>query len=223
MQDYLACVQSVDTNVGRLLDFLEAEKLSQNTVVIYTSDQGFFLGEHGLYDKRFMYEPSARMPLIVKYPQLVKPGGATSELVINPDFAPTMMALAGMEVPAAMQGKSIVPLLKNEPAKEWRKSFYYRYYHDPGDHNTAAHYGVRTQTHKLIYFWKQNEWELYDLVNDPEEMRNLAGLPAHAELLASMKAELDRVKKEAKDDDQFADQHPSDRNVQGPKKKNPKK
>ena len=167
MQDYLACVQSVDENVGRLLDYLDQTGLSTNTVVIYTSDQGFFLGDHGLYDKRFMYEESIRMPFLVRWPGVTKAGLVQKKMAINADFAPTFMDLAGLATPAEMQGRSLVPLWKGETPTNWRTSFYYRYYHDPGDHNTRAHYGVRTETHKLIYFWKKDQWEMYDLVKDP--------------------------------------------------------
>ncbi len=152
MQDYLACVQSVDDNVGRLLDWLDANSLRENTVVIYTSDQGFFLGEHGLFDKRFMYEESLRMPFLVRWPGVIKPGSVSDAIGINCDFAPTFLDLAGQPIPPDMQGRSFPPDLKkgNRP-RDWRHAMYYRYYHDPqGDHNTRAHYGVRTETHKLI-------------------------------------------------------------------------
>ena len=204
LQDYLACVQSVDDNVGRLLDWLDRNDLSKNTVVIYTSDQGFFLGDHGLYDKRFMYEVSIRMPLLVRWPGATKPGTVQAAMAINPDFAPTFMDMAGLPAPADMQGRSLVPLLKGEPPADWRTSWYYRYYHDPGDHNTRAHYGVRTTTHKLIYFWKKDQWEMYDLVKDPDERHNLYSDPAQKEVVAKLKTELYRLKKEVKDDDQFA-------------------
>ncbi|HET9622792.1 MAG TPA: sulfatase/phosphatase domain-containing protein, partial [Kofleriaceae bacterium] len=144
LQDYLACVQSIDDNVGRLLDYLDSTGLSRNTVVIYTSDQGFFLGDHGLYDKRFMYEESIKMPFLVRWPGVIKAGTTEDRLAINPDFAPTFLEIAGQQALADVQGRSLVPLLKGEAAPGWRTSFYYRYYHDPGDHNTRAHYGVRT-------------------------------------------------------------------------------
>ena len=208
MQDYLACVQSVDDNVGRLLDYLDKTGLSQNTVVIYTSDQGFFLGDHGLYDKRFMYEESIRMPFIVRWPGATKPGSVQSGMGINPDFAPTLMDIAGLKVPGDMQGRSLVPLLRGDKPSDWRTSWYYRYYHDPGHHNTRAHYGVRTETHKLIHFWKKDQWEMFDLVQDPKELHNLYNDPAQAATVDRLKAELYRLKKELKDNDQFADQQP---------------
>lgn len=208
LQDYLACVQSVDDSVGRLLDWLDQAGLARNTIVLYTSDQGFFLGDHGLYDKRFMYEESIRMPFLVRWPARVKPGVVSDALVINPDFAPTFLAAAGLPVPADMQGRSLLPILAGERPPDWRTSFYYRYYHDPGHHNTRAHYGVRTATHKLIHFWKLDEWEMYDLATDPEELRNLYADPAQATTVARLKAELARLKREVRDDDQFAQEQP---------------
>jgi len=208
MQDYLACVQSIDDNVGRLLDWLDQNGLRENTVVFYTSDQGFFLGDHGLYDKRFMYEPSLKMPFLVRWPGVATPGSTQDALAINPDFAPTFLEIAGLAVPADMQGRSLVPLLKGERPADWRTSLYYRYYHDPGDHNTRAHYGVRTDTHKLIYFWKKDQWELYDLAKDPDELHNLYNDPAQKEVVEKLKQELYRLKKELKDEDQFADKQP---------------
>jgi arylsulfatase A-like enzyme len=205
MQDYLACVQSMDDNVGRLLDFLDQAGLRENTVVIYTSDQGFFLGDLGLYDKRFMYEPSIRMPFLVRWPGVIQPGAIQKAMAINADFAPTFLELAGLPVPEEMQGRSLLPLLRGERPADWRTSWYYRYYHDPGHHKTAAHYGVRTETHKLIYFWKKDQWEMYDLVRDPHEQRNLYSDPAQAETVARLKEELFRLKRELQDDDQFAD------------------
>jgi arylsulfatase A-like enzyme len=215
MQDYLACVQSIDDNVGRLLDWLDANGLRENTIVIYTSDQGFFLGDHGLYDKRFMYEPSIKMPFLVRWPGVVKPGSVQQALAINTDFAPTFLEAAGLAVPADMQGRSLVPLLWGERPADWRTSFYYRYYHDPGDHNTRAHYGLRTDAHKLIYFWKKNQWELYDLVKDPDEVHNIYNDPAQGPLLAKLKAELYRLKKELRDEDQFSNSLPPN-GVDGP-------
>ena len=216
-QDYLACVQSVDDNVGRLLDWLDANGLRENTVVIYTSDQGFFLGEHGLFDKRFMYEDSLRMPFLVRWPAGIKPGSASSAIGINCDFAPTFLDLAGLPTPPDMQGRSYVPIWRGNRPQDWRRAMYYRYYHDPGDHNTRAHYGIRTETHKLIYFWKKDQWECYDLVADPLEMRNIYNDPGSQKVVAALKQELYRLKKELKDDDQFADTQPRDSSyVQAP-------
>ena len=205
MQDYLATVQSVDDNVGRVLDALDKAGLGRNTIVIYTSDQGFFLGDHGLFDKRFMYEESIRMPFLVRWPSAITPGSRIDAMGLNVDFAPTFLDAAGLPPSPDMQGRSLVPALRGRTPPDWRTSMYYRYYHDPGHHNTRAHYGVRTKTHKLIYFWKKDQWELYDLVKDPQEMHNLYGQPAQATLTARLKAELARLKKDAKDDDQLAD------------------
>src|SRR5262245_18868090 len=215
MQDYLATIQSVDDNVGRLLKFLESSGLSRNTVVIYTSDQGFFLGDHGLFDKRFMYEESLRMPFLVRWPAAIKAGTTADAMSLNVDFAPTFLDLAGLPIPAGMQGRSLSPVFRGRTPPDWRTSMYYRYYHDPGDHNTRAHYGVRTRTHKLIYFWKKDQWELFDLVNDPQEMHNLYGQPGQEAITASLKAELMKLKKAMKDDDQFANEQPPN-GVDGP-------
>lgn len=208
MQDYLACIQSVDDNVGRLLDWLDANGLKENTLVIYTSDQGFFLGDHGLYDKRFMYEESIKMPFLARWPGVIKPGTVQNGLAINCDFAPTWMEMAGLTIPSDMQGRSLVPLFEGKQPADWRTSFYYRYYHDPGDHNTRAHYGVRSATHKLIYYWKKDQWEMYDLVKDPDELRNVYADPEQKEAVAKLKEELARLKKEVKDNDEFAGQLP---------------
>jgi arylsulfatase A-like enzyme len=210
MQDYLACVQGVDDSVGQIVKWLDEHGLKDNTVVFYTSDQGFYLGEHGMYDKRFMYEESLRVPLIVRWPKVIKPGTVSDAMVNNCDFAPTLLDLAGAPVPADMQGRSLVPLFRGEQPADWRKAVYYRYYHDPGHHNTRAHYGIRTATHKLIYFWKQNQWECFDLAKDPNELNNLANEPQSAELVAKLKEQLQAIKKEVGDEDQFADKQPKD-------------
>jgi arylsulfatase A-like enzyme len=207
MQDYLACVQGVDDNIGRVLDYLEATGLARNTVVFYTADNGFFLGDNGMYDKRFMYEPSLRVPLLVRGPG-VKAGAVSELFALNNDYAPTFLDLAGLPVPADMQGRSLLPLLRGETPADWRTSMYYRYYHDPGDHNTRAHYGVRTVSHKLIHYWKKDAWEMFDLKSDPAELRNIAGDEKEAARLGELKTELARLRKELKDDDQFAAQIP---------------
>ncbi len=208
LQDYLACVQSIDDNVGRLLDWVDKNGLRDNTVIIYTSDQGFFLGDHGLFDKRFMYEQSLRMPFIARWPGVIHPGAVSDAMAINADFAPTFLEIAGAPPAADMQGRSLVPAMTGKPPADWRTSMYYRYYHDPGDHNTRAHYGVRTLTHKLICFWKKDQWEMYDLRNDPDELHNLYNDPAQKETVEQLKTELYRLKKELKDDDQFANEQP---------------
>jgi arylsulfatase A-like enzyme len=215
MQDYLATVQSVDDNVGRLLAYLDRSGLARNTLVVYTSDQGFFLGDHGLFDKRFMYEESLRMPFLVRWPAGIKRGTTSNAIALNVDFAPTFLDAAGLAVPSDMQGRSLLPILRSKPPADWRSSMYYRYYHDPGDHNTRAHYGVRTSTHKLIHYWKKDQWELFDLAADPYELHNLYSEPGHEALISTLKAELGRLKQSLGDTDQLAnDQLPN--GVDGP-------
>jgi arylsulfatase A-like enzyme len=204
MQDYLATVQSVDDSVGRLLAFLDQADLARDTMVVYTSDQGFFLGDHGLFDKRFMYEESIRMPFLVRWPARIVPGTRSDALALNVDFAPTFLDVAGLPAAADIQGRSLLPLLSGPTPSDWRTSMYYRYYHDPGDHNTRAHYGVRTRTHKLIYFWKKDQWELFDLIKDPNELHNLYGEPGQEALTSMLQNELARLKREVRDDDQLA-------------------
>jgi arylsulfatase A-like enzyme len=198
MRDYLGCVQGVDDGVGKVLDYLDETGLSKNTIVIYSADNGWYLGDLGLYDKRFMYEPGLHVPLIVRGPG-VKQGSVPHGFVANIDLAPTFLDLAGMPVPEHMQGRSIAPLLRGETPKDWRTSVYYRYYHDPGHHNTVAHLGVRTATHKLIHFWKQDAYELFDLTADFNEQHNLlhspdeAQQPAVTAKFAELKSELARL------------------------------
>lgn len=209
MQDYLACVQGVDDSVGAVLDYLDQAGLAGNTIVIYSADNGWYLGELGLYDKRFMYEPGLRVPLLACGPG-IEAGSLPAQFVANIDLAPTFLELAGLPVPDSMQGRSLAPLLRGESPADWRTSVYYRYYHDPGHHNTRAHLGVRTATHKLIYYWKQDAYELFDLTADPTEQRNLlfgdsANEPRIAEKFAELKAEIARLQREFKDDGQYAD------------------
>jgi arylsulfatase A-like enzyme len=210
IKDYLRCIASVDDNVGRLLDFLDAEDLAKDTVVVYTSDQGFFLGDHNWYDKRFMYEESLKMPFLVRYPGVAKPATSCDRIILNVDFAPTFLDLAGEKVPADMQGRSFAPLLRGEPPADWRTSMYYRYYHYPGHHKVQMHYGLRTEGFKLIHFHLLDQWELYDLVKDPEERRNVYKEAAYQEMIPKLKEELYRLKKELKDEDQFVDKLPKD-------------
>jgi arylsulfatase A-like enzyme len=208
MRDYLACVASVDDNVGRLLDELDRTGLAQKTIVVYTSDQGFFLGDHNWFDKRFMYEESLRMPFLVRWPATVKPGSVNDGMILNVDFAPTLLEAAGVKVPDDIQGRSFIPLLKGERPKDWRTSMYYRYYHYPQDHKVQPHYGVRTDTLKLIYFNKIDQWELFDLAKDPHELKNVFSDPAYADTVKSLKAEMMRLKTELKDENQFQDKLP---------------
>jgi arylsulfatase A-like enzyme len=209
MQDYLACVQSVDDGLGKVLDYLEKSGLAENTIVFYTSDNGFFLGDMGMYDKRFMYEPSLRVPLLAAGPG-VKADAVNEAFALNVDFAPTFLDLAGLEVPEDMHGRSLVPVLKGEPPADWRTSMYYRYYHDPGHHNTRSHLGIRTATHKLIHYWKLDAWELFDLEKDPNEQKNIYGDPAAQPVIEKLKTELKRLQQELKDEEQFANSIPKD-------------
>jgi arylsulfatase A-like enzyme len=215
IKDYLRCIRSVDDQVGRMLDYLESEHLADNTVIIYTSDQGFFLGDHGWFDKRLMYEESLRMPFLVRWPGKVKAGTVNDGMVLNVDFAPTLLDAAGQKVPADMQGRSFLPLLKGERPADWRTAMYYRYYHYPMHHRVQPHYGVRTGSHKLIYFNKINQWELYDLEKDPHELKNVYADPAYADTVKRLKAEMYRLKRELKDNDQFEKELPRD-NVDAP-------
>jgi arylsulfatase A-like enzyme len=210
MRDYLACVASVDDGVGRLLDALDKSGLAENTIVVYTSDQGFFLGDHNWFDKRFMYEEALRMPFLIRWPKVVKPGSSSDAMILNVDFAPTFLDAAGLDVPADMQGRSFVPILRGETPNDWRTSMYYRYYHYPMHHRVQPHYGVRTMRYKLIYYPKLDQWELFDLQTDPHEVKNLYADPAYAERVKELKAEMYRLKKVLKDEDQFQDALPKD-------------
>lgn len=205
MRDYLACIASVDDNLGRLLDYLDKSGLSKNTIVIYTSDQGFFLGDHNWFDKRFMYEESLRMPFMIRYPGKIQPGKVNDAMILNVDFAPTFLDFAGVAAPKEVQGRSIVPLLSGKKPKDWRTSMYYRYYHYPADHRVQPHYGVRNERYKLIYFNRINEWELFDLKTDPHEMKSVYGDPKYAKVQKEMTAELYRLKTEVNDNGQFSD------------------
>ncbi len=199
IKDYLRCIASVDENVGRLLDYLDRTGLAENTMVVYTSDQGFFLGDHGWFDKRFFYEESDRMPLLVRFPGRVKPGSVNEDLVSNVDFAPTFLDVAGAPIPADMQGRSFKPLLFGKHPADWRKSFYYHYYEFPAEHQVKRHYGVRTERYKLIHYYRIGEWELFDLEKDPHELNSVYGDPAYAEVQRRLEAELKRLRRELKD------------------------
>jgi arylsulfatase A-like enzyme len=200
IKDYLRCIASVDDNVGRLLDYLDQTGLAQNTVVVYTSDQGFFLGDHGWFDKRFMYEESLRMPLLVRYPKEIKPGSVSDDIVLNLDFGPTFLDYAGVPVPEDMQGESMRQVLAGKTPANWRTSMYYHYYEYPAVHSVKRHYGVRTKRYKLIHFYYDiDEWELYDLQKDPKEMKNVLNDPAYANIVTELKAELKRLRKKYKD------------------------
>ena len=207
IKDYLSCILSVDESVGRVLDYLDKNGLAENTIVVYTSDQGFYLGEHGWYDKRFMYEESLRMPLMLRYPKEVKPGRVSDAMVLNLDFAPTFLDYAEVRAPAEMQGESFRAIARGEKPGDWRTSMYYHYYEYPqGWHNVKRHYGVRTQRYKLIHFYYDiDAWELYDLEKDPHELNNVYGDPGYAAIVKQLHTELERLRKKygdtKKDDD----------------------
>lgn len=186
MKDYLRVIRAVDENVGRLLDYLKENGLEENTIVIYSSDQGFYLGEHGWYDKRWMFEESLKMPFLIRWPGVIKPGTTNKALIQNIDYAPTFLEIAGTEIPTAIQGKSLVPVFKNQ-TKDWRESIYYAYWENPGIHNVPRHDGVRTDRYKLFFLPQSNEWQLFDLVKDPQEMKSVHNDPAYADILVDMK------------------------------------
>ena len=197
MQDYLRTVQSVDDSVGTILDFLEESGLADNTVVIYASDQGFYLGEHGWFDKRFMYEQSLRTPFLVRWPGVAKAGSVDDRIVSNVDFAQTFLELAGAPAADGMQGRSLVPLLKGEKPADWRTSFYYHYYEGPpAEHSVAEHYGVTDGRFKLIHYYKLDQWELFDLANDPDELQSVYGQPDYAGPRQRLIDELKRLRSE---------------------------
>ncbi|MCA9114489.1 MAG: sulfatase-like hydrolase/transferase [Planctomycetaceae bacterium] len=190
IKDYLRCVASVDDNVGRVLDFLDESGLAENTIVIYSSDQGFFLGDHGWYDKRFMYEEAYRMPLLVRWPGVVQPGSVENRLVSNLDFAETFLEAASVRIPADMQGHSLVPLLKGEAPDDWQEALYYHYYEFPAVHMVRRHNGVQTDRYKLMHFYNIDEWELYDRVQDPDELRSVYGDEKYADIVRELKQKL---------------------------------
>ncbi|HLR02944.1 MAG TPA: sulfatase [Virgibacillus sp.] len=203
IRDYLRCVKTIDDSVGNVMDYLEQQGIADNTIVVYTSDQGFFLGEHGWYDKRFMYEESLQMPFVMKYPGHIAPGSVYDDMIINNDFAPTFLDYAGVEPEESMQGESFRPICDGERPAEWRDTVYYRYWEHLKEHNVVAHYGIRTDHYKLIYYYgdpldvkgavqkkTEPEWELFDLDNDPMEMKNVYADAAYTEVVAELKEKL---------------------------------
>ncbi len=199
MKDYLRCIWAVDESVGRLLNYLDESGLAKNTIVMYCSDQGFYMGEHGWFDKRFMYEESYRTPLLVRWPGRVKPGSTNKDLVQNIDFAETFLDLAGVKSPEEMQGESIVPLMKGDTPKDWRSSLYYHYYEYPASHAVRRHEGVSEKRFKLIRFYGKDvpngeEWEFFDLKNDPQEMKSEYSNPEYAGEVERLKKELQRLR-----------------------------
>jgi arylsulfatase A-like enzyme len=203
MKDYLRCVAAVDEGIGRVLDYLDRSGLAENTIVVYTSDQGFYLGEHGWFDKRFMYEESMGMPLVVRYPARIPAGRVQDALALNLDFAPTFLDYAGVEIPNGMQGRSLRPLLEGRAPADWRKAVYYRYYEWPhGWHDVRPHYGVRTTRYKLVHFTgDMDDWELYDLDKDPHELHNVYGQTGMASVQAELHEKLDALRMQLGDTD----------------------
>lgn len=200
MRDYAKTVKSLDDNVGRVLDYLKEKNLLENTLVVYTSDQGFYMGEHGWFDKRFMYEESMHTPLIMRLPAGFDKRGDIPQMVQNIDYAPTFLELAGTEIPADIQGESLLPLLKGENPADWRTSMYYHFYEYPAEHMVKRHYGVRTDRYKLIHFYNDiDSWELFDLQNDPHEMNNVYGQKEYEPVVKDMKQELLRLQEKYDD------------------------
>jgi arylsulfatase A-like enzyme len=200
MEDYLACIVSVDENIGRVLDYLDKNKLDKNTIVVYTSDQGFYLGEHGWFDKRWMYEESFKSPLLIRYPKKIKPGRVDDKFVMNLDFAPTFLDYAGVEIPEDVQGMSLKSIFeeKDEP---WRQSMYYHFYAYPAWHDVPKHDGIRNKQFKLIHYYEIGIWELFDLENDPNEMNNVYEDGEYARVRHSMEIKYYDIREEFKVED----------------------
>lgn len=205
IRDYLRCVKTIDDSVGRVLEYLDQQGMTENTIVIYTSDQGFFLGEHGWYDKRFMYEESLQMPFVMQYPRAIQANTVSDDIIINNDFAPTLLDFANIEPKEEMQGESFKPICFGHTPENWRESMYYRYWEHLTEHNVCAHYGIKTDQYKLIYYYgdpsdvkgaipekTEPEWELFNLANDPLEMNNVYDDPAYSQVISELKKELHR-------------------------------
>ena len=201
MHDYLGCIKGVDDNVGRLLKYLDDTGLATNTIVVYSSDQGFFLGEHGWFDKRWIFEESARTPLLIRWPAAIKPGGVCEKMVSSLDLAETFLQVAGAVIPDRMQGRSLVPLLEEGDSGDWRTAFYYHYYEYPTPHHVRPHYGVITDRYTIAHFyWPDVDyWELFDREKDPEEMKSVFGDPAYAEVQTNLVNQVMQLRKELKE------------------------
>ncbi|MES1225177.1 MAG: sulfatase/phosphatase domain-containing protein, partial [Bacteroidota bacterium] len=194
LKDYLSVARSLDRNIGKILDYLDQNGLTENTVVIYASDQGFYMGEHGWFDKRFMYEESFRTPFVMRYPGMIKPGTSVDNMIANIDFAPTLLDIAGVKAPADIQGNSFLPVLKSKQNVFWRDGIYYHYYEYPEPHKVSPHFGIRTKQYKLIRFYGPADfWELYDLKKDPNEMQNLYNRKEYATIIVGLKKKLDSL------------------------------
>jgi arylsulfatase A-like enzyme len=204
MKNYLACVRSVDDSVGTIMEYLDQAGLADNTIVIYSSDQGFYLGDHGWFDKRWMYEESLKMPLIVKWPGVTEPASVAKPMVQNLDYAETFLEVAGVNIPNDMQGDSLVPILKGKQPESWRDSIYYHYYEFPSVHMVARHYGIRTARYKLMYFYQMDEWEFYDLEKDPDELTNAYESGDYQSVIADLKQRLEQLRLKYQDDSDVA-------------------
>lgn len=204
MHDYLGCIKAVDEGVGKVLKYLDDQGLTDNTIVVYTADQGFYLGEHGWFDKRWIFEESLRTPLLIRWPGVVKPGSVNDDLVSNLDFAETFLEAAGLPEPEEMQGRSLIPVLKGETPNDWRTTFYYEYYEYPRPHHVRPHHGVVTSRYKLVRFDGPDlkSWELFDLEKDPHELRDIHDDPAYASVVAGLKREMARQRAALKVPDQ---------------------
>jgi len=202
MQDYLACVASVDENVGRVLNYLDQHQLTNNTMVLYTGDQGMYLGENGWFDKRWMYDVSMQAPLLIRWPGKIKAGSVNNAMTQAIDYAPTMLGAAGIASPEFMQGINLVPLLTGQQKTLPRKSLYYHFYEYKADHTVLQHLGIRGERYKLIYFYTVNEWELYDLKTDPQEQKNLIRSAAHQKIYLQLKNELKQLRNQYDDHEQ---------------------
>ena len=206
IKDYLACVKSVDDNIGRVLTYLKENNLEDNTIIIVTSDQGFYLGDHGFFDKRFIYEESLRMPFMVKYPERIKAGSVNEDIITNIDFAPTLLELAGITTTQKMQGTSFVPVLEGNTPKDWQDAMYYHYYEFPFWHHVQPHYGIRTQKYTLAHFYYNIDvWELYDLEKDPNQMNNIYNDPNYTSTITELKAKLKNLMIKYENDKSLAD------------------
>ena len=208
MRDYMKVVKSLDDNVGRVLDYLESKGMMENTLIVYTSDQGFYMGEHGWFDKRFMYEESMHTPLVMHLPKGLNAKGEIHEMVQNIDYAPTFLDLAGISVPEDMHGVSLLPLLRGEHPVDWRKALYYHFYEYPAEHKVKRHYGVRTDRFKLIHFYNDIDvWELYDLIEDPAEMHNLYDNKTYESVVDSLKETMLQLQEQYDDPVRFSPEH----------------
>ena len=208
MQDYLGTIAAVDENVGRVLDYLDEQQLSENTLVVYTSDQGFYLGEHGWFDKRFMYNESFKTPLLIRWPNVITPNTTEDEMVQNLDFAQTFLEAAHVEAPKDMQGESLIPLLKQEKDTWNREAVYYHYYEYPAEHAVKRHYGIATKRYKLMHFYYDvDQWELYDLEKDATETNNVYNAPAYQDILKELKIKLSETREKYKDSEALSNQY----------------